>query len=323
MHPTQQANATRHTPPTQQATSTQQVNLERIDRVAEDVLSLTLRGAHAPLAPWTPGSHIDIALPNWLTRQYSLCGDPADRDRYRVAVRHERLSRGGSEYVHRFLRPGRTLEVSLPRNHFPLLPAPEYLFVAGGIGITPLLPMLRAAVDAGAAASLLYAGRTAATMPFVGELRARHGDRVRVTATERDGRPDLASLAASVGPEALVYCCGPAAMVTEAEAVFPAGRLHVERFRPTARTFPPATAFDVVCARSGRTLHVPPEQSLLDALAHAGRPVASGCREGVCGSCDVTVLDGEPEHRDDIGAPDGHMYACVSRSRTPRLVIDL
>ncbi|GAA5084698.1 ferredoxin-NADP reductase [Thermocatellispora tengchongensis] len=297
--------------------------LDRVDRVADGVVSLVLRGAAGELEPWEPGAHIDLALPNWLTRQYSLCGDPADRERYRIAVRHDPLSRGGSEYVHLFLRQGRPLEVSEPRNNFPLLPAPEYLFLAGGIGITPILPMLRAATRAGAAARLVYAGRSAATMPFTDELRSSYGDRVTVLAEDEHGRPDLAALAAGLSPRALVYCCGPAPMLAAAEAAFPAGRLHIERFRPTPRTFPPNTAFEVVCARSGRTVPVSPEESMLDALTYAGLPVASGCREGVCGSCELTVLDGEPEHRDDIGAPAGRMYACVSRARSPRLVVDL
>lgn len=112
-------------------------------------------------------------------------------------------------------------------------------------------------------------------------------------------------------------------MLAAAEAAFPAGRLHVERFRPTARTFPPSTAFEVVCAQSGQTVHVSPEESMPDALTYAGHPVPSGCREGVCGSCELTVIDGEPEHRDDIGAPAGRMYACVSRARSPCLIVDL
>ncbi|NJP88508.1 oxidoreductase [Nonomuraea sp. FMUSA5-5] len=297
--------------------------LDRIDRPAEDVVALILRGAHGPLAPWEPGAHVDLALPNWLTRQYSLCGDPRDRERYRIAVRHERLSRGGSDYIHRYLRPGRTLEVSLPRNTFPLVPAPSYLFLAGGIGITAILPMLRAAADAGASCSLVYAGHTYASMPFAGELRAAYGDRVTVVATGHDGRPDLAALAAGLDPETVVYCCGPTSLLDACEAVFPAERLHVERFRPRPRTFGPDTAFDVVCARSGRTVPVPAGESLLNALTHAGLPVPAGCREGVCGSCEVTVLEGEPEHRDDVGAAPGRMYACVSRSRSARLVLDL
>ncbi|RZQ65959.1 PDR/VanB family oxidoreductase [Amycolatopsis suaedae] len=301
----------------------QQTVIDRIEPVAEDVVALALRAVNGPLAPWQPGAHIDLALPNWLTRQYSLCGDPAERDCYRVAVRHDRLSRGGSEYVHRFLRPGRPLPVSVPRNHFPLEPAPEYLFVAGGIGITPIRPMLRQAIESGAAATLAYVGRSRASMPFAGELQAAYGDRVRIFATEDNGRPDFTTLAAGLGPGALVYCCGPAPMLAAAEAAFPAGRLHAERFRPVAREFAPDTAFAAVCARSGRTVEVPAGTSLLDALNHAGLPVDSGCREGVCGSCEITVLDGEPEHRDDIGAPGGRMYACVSRSLSPRLILDL
>ncbi|MFJ1649140.1 PDR/VanB family oxidoreductase [Streptomyces sp. NPDC088258] len=302
---------------------TQRTVVDRIDRVAEDVVSLVLRGAAGPLAAWAPGAHIDLALPNWLTRQYSLCGDPADRESYRVAVRHERLSRGGSEYVHRFLRPGRPLDVSLPRNHFPLEPAPAYLFLAGGIGITPVLPMLRAAVAADVPASLVYLGQSVATMPFVDELRSSYGERVRIVATGRQGRPDLAALAAALPPGALVYCCGPAPMLDAVSAAFPADRLRTERFQPMARTFAPNTEFEVVCARSGGTVPVPPDETLLDALNNAGHPLPSGCREGVCGSCELTVLDGGIEHRDDIGAPAGRMYACVSRALSRRLVVDL
>jgi len=302
---------------------TQQTTIDHIEQIAEDVVSLVLRGTTGPLAPWEPGAHIDVALPNWLTRQYSLCGDPADRDAYRVAVRHDPLSRGGSEYVHRFLRRGRTLDVSLPRNHFPLVPAPEYLFLAGGIGITPILPMLRAAAASGVPASLVYVGQSPATMPFADELRTLHGDAVRIVATRHHGRPDLTALRSALHPDALVYCCGPAPMLAAAEATFPAERLHVERFQPVTRTFAPNTPFEAVCARSGRTVQVPPDESLLDALTHAGYPVPSGCREGVCGSCEVTLLDGEPEHRDDIGAPAGRMYACVSRAQSPQLIVDL
>ncbi|MFD5245873.1 PDR/VanB family oxidoreductase [Amycolatopsis sp. NPDC058340] len=295
---------------------TQKTVLDRVEPVAEGVVSLVLRGAEGPLAPWEPGAHVDLSLPNWLTRQYSLCGDPADRGSYRVAVRWDRLSRGGSEYVHLFLRAGRTLDVSLPRNNFPLLPAPEYLFVAGGIGITPILPMLAAA---GPSARLVYVGRSEATMPFAAGLKAAYGDRVSLHAGER---PDFAALAAGLGPDTLVYCCGPASMLDAAEAAFPAHRLHLERFRPVAREFAPAVPFEVNCVRSGRTVPVAAEESLLDALNHAGFRIPSGCREGVCGSCEIRVAGGEPEHRDDIGAAAGRMYCCVSRASS-RLDLDL
>jgi ferredoxin-NADP reductase len=293
--------------------------LERVEPVAEGAVSLVLRGRERPLAAWEPGAHVDLELPNWLNRQYSLCGDPADRDRYRVTVRHDRLSRGGSEYIHLYLRAGRTLAVSLPRNHFPLVPAPEYLFLAGGIGITPIVPMLAAAVEAGASATLVYVGRSATTMPFADELRSRYGDRVQI----RHRRPDLAALAATLGPQALVYCCGPASMIDSAEVAFAPHQLHVERFRPVSRTFAPDEPFEVRCARSGRTVQVGADESMLDALNHAGHRIPSGCREGVCGSCEIPVLDGEPEHRDDIGAPPGRMYCCVSRALTSPLVVDL
>lgn len=300
----------------------QQTVIGRIEEIAQDVVSVDLRGADGALARWQPGAHIDLALPNWLTRQYSLCGDPADRGRYQVAVRHERLSRGGSEYVHRYLRQGRPLLVSLPRNHFPLESAPEYLFLAGGIGITPIRPMLRSAVATGAAVRLIYAGRSRASMPFADELLATYGKRGRVMVTREDGRPDFAALAAGTSARALVYCCGPAPMLAAVEAAFPAQMLRTERFRPSAREFGPGTAFEAVCVRSGRTIEVPPGKPLLDALNHAGLPVPSGCRQGVCGSCEVSVLGGELEHRDDIGAPEGRMYPCVSRARSV-LMLDL
>ncbi|WP_320782152.1 PDR/VanB family oxidoreductase [Streptomyces sp. CRN 30] len=303
--------------------ATRTVLVDRIEPVTDDVVSLTLRGTPGPLPPWEPGAHIDVRLPNWLTRQYSLCGDPADLDTYRIAVRHDRLSRGGSEYVHRFLRPGRLLEISEPRNHFPLLPAPRYLFLAAGIGITPVLPMLRAVTDAGLPAELLYVGPSVSAMPFADTLRAAYGERVRLVATRERGRPSLRALAAELPDDTLVYACGPAPLLAAAEEAFPAGRLHAERFRPLRRAFGPDTAFEVECARSGSTVEVPAGESMLDALAHAGRTVAAGCREGVCGSCGITVLDGEPDHRDDIGAPEGRVYPCVSRARSARLVVDL
>ncbi|MGV9678691.1 PDR/VanB family oxidoreductase [Nocardia sp. NPDC003482] len=300
--------------------ATQRAVLDRIEPIAEDVVALTFRG---DLAPWQPGAHIDLTLPNWLTRQYSLCGDPADPAPYRIAVRYDRLSRGGSEYIHRHLRAGRELDISLPRNNFPLVRAREYLFLAGGIGITAILPMLTRARAAGAGVRLVYTGRSESTMPFLDEIRAVCPDPATIVTTSRHPRPDLHALAADLPPDAAVYCCGPASMLAAAEAAFGPGRAHIEHFRPRRKTFAPNTSFTAECARSGRTIEVPPDESLLDALNHAGNSVPAGCREGVCGSCVVRVLDGEPEHRDDIGAAPGEIFTCVSRSRSPRLVLDL
>jgi ferredoxin-NADP reductase len=295
-----------------------QATLDRVDPVAENVVALTLRGT---LAPWEPGAHIDLSLPNWLNRQYSLCGDPADLAEYRVAVRYDRLSRGGSEYVHRYLKPARTLEISLPRNNFPLVEAPSYLFLAGGIGITAILPMVRHALARGADTRIIYTGHARASMPFTDEITALCGDAATIIDTAKQPRPDLTGLTTT--PDTVVYCCGPASMLEAAEAAFDPDVLHIEHFRPTRRTFRPNTAFTAHCARSGQSVQVPADRSLLDALTHAGRPVASGCREGVCGSCVVRVLAGEPEHRADIGAVPGEMYPCVSRSCSPELTLDL
>jgi ferredoxin-NADP reductase len=299
--------------------------IEHIDHTVDGVAVLLLRGADGPLAPWDAGAHIDVELPNWLTRQYSLCGDLDDREHYRIAVRHDPLSRGGSEYLNLFIRSGQRLTVSLPRNHFKLENAPSYLFVAGGIGITPILPMMQAAVAARVPATLLYLGKAHEAMPFAAELQDRYstGEQVILCETNGHERPDFAAIADTLSPHTLIYCCGPESMVVDVERAFRAERTRIERFQPVAKAFGPRTSFRVRCARSRRSVDVDADTSLLDALLDAGYPVGAGCREGVCGSCEVGVIDGQPDHRDDIGAPAGRMYTCVSRSLTPQLVLDL
>ena len=299
--------------------------IEHIDHIADRVVSLTLKGVAGPLAPWDAGAHVDVELPNWLTRQYSLCGDLDDHEHYRIAVRHESLSRGGSEYVNLFLQQGQHLDVSLPRNHFGLDPAPSYLFLAGGIGVTPMLSMMQAATTAGVTATLLYVGKNRAAMPFVTDLVDRYGEgeQVIIVETDHDRRPDFVAIADVLDSHTSVYCCGPESMVVDVEHAFPEGMAHVERFQPATRTFAPNADFQVLCAHSQKAVDVAAGTSMLDALLHAGYPLSAGCREGVCGSCEVGVLAGQPDHRDDIGAPEGRMYACVSRSLSPRLVLDL
>lgn len=299
--------------------------IERIDHTVDGVASLTLRGGDGPVAPWDAGAHIDVELPNWLTRQYSLCGDLDDREHYRIAVRHDPLGRGGSEYINLFLRKGQRLTVSLPRNHFRLEKAPSYLFIAGGIGITPMLPMMQAATANSADATLLYVGKTQALMPFASELRDRYGtgEQVILFETNHHQRPDFAAIADILDSDTMVYCCGPESMLADVERAFPAEKTRTERFQPATKAFGPNTSFHVLCRQSQQTIDVDADTSLLDALLHAGYPVGAGCREGVCGSCEVDVVDGQPDHRDDIGAPEGRMYACVSRSLTPQLVLDL
>lgn len=305
----------------------QHVVVGEIRPEATGVVSLALRSATgAPLAPWVPGAHIDVELPNWLRRQYSLCGDPAEREHYRIAVRREPRSRGGSEYIHDFLRPRQELTISLPRNNFPLVDADEYLFVAGGIGITPILPMVRHTQAAGAGWRLLYAGRRLDSMPFLAELLG-HPDRVEIVPEDQHGIPDLAGAVARTTPDTPVYGCGPQPMLDALRAAVglaDAGRLHTELFRAPRRAFRPNTGFVVRCARSRLELPVRPEDSLLDVLTRAGLRVGVGCREGVCGSCEIPVVEGSPEHRDELGPPDDRrMYPCVSRSWSDRLTVDL
>ncbi|MFI2374779.1 PDR/VanB family oxidoreductase [Streptomyces sp. NPDC018964] len=302
--------------------------VERREPAAEGVLVLTLRHpSGAELPGWEPGAHIDLLLGPELERQYSLCGDPADRDRWRIAVLREKDGRGGSAYVHERVRPGDRVRARGPRNHFRLEPAGRYRFVAGGIGITPVLPMLAAAEAAGVDWTLLYGGRTRASMAFTGEL-ARYGERVTLVPEDEAGLLDLAPVLDGLPEDALVYCCGPGPLLDAVEERCPAGALRVERFRPRERDTGVDRAFEVVLARSGRTLTVAPDVSVLDAVRGAGVEVLHSCTEGTCGTCETEVLEGEPDHRDSVlteaeRAAGETMLICVSRCRGRRLVLDL
>ncbi|MGW7263940.1 PDR/VanB family oxidoreductase [Streptomyces sp. NPDC054842] len=301
----------------------------RRESAADGVLALTLRRADGGELPaWQPGAHIDVVLGPGLERQYSLCGDPADRHGWRIAVLREQDGRGGSDHVHTRLGEGDRVRVRGPRNHFALEPAPRYRFVAGGIGITPILPMLAAAGTAGAEWTLLYGGRTRASMAFTGEL-ARYGDRVRIAPQDESGLLDLTAELAGPPDGTLVYCCGPGPLLDAVEELCPAARLRVERFRPKVPEEAGADgAFEVVLERSGRTLTVPAGVSVLDTVLAAGVEVLHSCIEGTCGTCETDVLEGVPDHRDSVlteeeRAAGETMLVCVSRCRGKRLVLDL
>ena len=300
---------------------------------SEGVLSIALVHPDGkPLPDWAPGAHVDLTLRGSLVRQYSLCGDPADNSRYRVAVLRDQAALGGSEFVHEGLRPGHRLTVAGPRNNFTFLRARRYVFIAGGIGITPILAMVRAAEDEGADWVLWYGGRRRESMAFLEELAA-YGDRVRVVPEDEEGRLDLAAALPEPEQDTLVYCCGPEpllAAVEEQTAGWPDGILQLERFK--AKVHEPAEGGDqpleLVCATSGTTVEVPADVSLLDALETAGVAVPSSCRDGICGSCETRVLEGTPDHRDSVlsateQASGKTMMVCVSRACTPRLVLDL
>ncbi|MFF5429752.1 PDR/VanB family oxidoreductase [Streptomyces griseofuscus] len=293
------------------------------ETIADGVVRLRLEGAELPR--WTPGAHLDLVLPSGLVRQYSLCGDPADTSAYTVATRLVEDGRGGSREVHEQLAEGMELEVRGPRNRFPLAEAQSYVFVVGGIGITPVLPMLRALPE-DAAWRLLYCGRARASMPFLDEVRELAGDRLTLVAEDEDGRPDLDALFAAVAPGTAVYCCGPEGLMEAVAARVPEGAaLHLERFAPRASA-DGNTAFEVELRRSGRTVSVPADSTVLAAVRRELPGTVYSCEQGFCGTCQQRVLEGEVEHRDELltdAERHDSMLICVSRARGERLVLDL
>jgi ferredoxin-NADP reductase len=303
-----------------------------VKHVAQDVVAITLRDAGgATLPAWTPGAHVDLLLTPELIRQYSLCSSPSDSHTIRIGVLREHDGRGGSAFIHDRLTAGATVRVRGPRNHFPLAGSPAYLFIAGGIGITPLLPMLAEADAAGADWELWYCGRSRATMGFTGEL-ARYRDRVHLVPTDEQGRLDLGRVLGSPREGTLVYCCGPERLLADAEqrcAAWPPGALHLERFAARPAQAPPGgQAFKLVLARTGITLTVPAGRSVFDVVQDAGVSVLGSCHEGICGTCEQVVLEGEVDHRDSVlsaeeQAASETMMICVSRCHSARLTLDL
>lgn len=296
---------------------------------ADNVLSLRLDSTDgAPLPSWEPGAHIELVLPSGRRRQYSLCGDPNDTRSYRIAVLQVPAGRGGSVEVHASARVGQLMTVQGPRNHFPLVASPAYLFIAGGIGITAVLAMAARVAAAGGEWNLVYTGRGRASMAFLDEVRALDPDRVDVVPTDERGRPDLDAIIGAATPGTAVYCCGPDRLlhaVRERIAARPDLSLHSERFTGGAASG--GAALRVELRRTGRVIDVPADRTVLQAVREVLPTVAYGCEQGVCGGCRTTVLDGEPDHRDELlssaDRAGGAMLICVSRARSERLTLDL
>ncbi|ROO61903.1 cytochrome P450 [Micromonospora sp. Llam0] len=312
--------------------------VEAVTTVAEQVLEVRLTAADgAPLPTWAPGAHLEVRLPSGRVRQYSLCGDPDESGRYRIGVLRETAGRGGSVELHTVAATGATLTVRGPRNHFPLVDADEYLFLAGGIGITPILAMVREAVRRGTPFRVVYGGRSRASMAFTDELVALAGDRATLLPQDEAGLPDLATLIGGTGDGAAIYCCGPGAMINAVERTCGdagrTGQLHVERFAAgddLEVAFDPAanTEFDVHLARTGVTLRVPKDKRMIEVLREAVPGLTYDCEKGYCGSCETRVLAGTPEHRDSLLTADERaagrsMMICVGRCSSDRLVLDL
>lgn len=297
------------------------------------------------LAPATPntllpafdaGAHVDLHLGNGLIRSYSLLNAPGERHRWCFAVNRDAASRGGSRFMHESMRPGQIVTVGLPRNNFPLVvDAAHSVFIAGGIGITPVLGMIRRLTALGRRWRLHYAARTretAAFVPVLSALAEQAGAELDIRYDREPGAQplDLGTIVATLPEDAHVYCCGPLGMLAAFEAAtaaLPRERVHVEYF---AAKDAPATGggFEVKLARSGRSVAVAAGQSILDALIAIGIEPPNSCREGVCGTCETRVLCGTPDHRDLVlseaeKAAGDRMMICCSGAKTPSLELDL
>src|SRR3954453_13810827 len=302
--------------------------------VTADIVVLELRAAdEGPLPEWEPGAHADFLIPGGVTRQYSLCGDPADRMTWRIAVLREENGRGGSRYIHEEIREGGRVLARSPRNHFPLRPAASYHFVAGGIGITPLLPMMAQATRDGVDWQLTYGGRSKQSMGFADELGQAYPGKVTYHPQDVCDLIDLDGLLARLSSGTDIYACGPGPLLdalAQRTAACPE-RLHVERFAPVEPANPSQNrAFDIELASSGRVLAVSPQESILDVLLDNDVYVDSSCEEGTCGSCETRVLTGDVEHRDAVlSAAEREkgesLRVCVPRAPAtcPRLVLEL
>lgn len=317
------------------------LQVEGLREVARDTILLRLRSPHGSALPkWTPGAHIDIECgDSSLARQYSLCSDPDERGAWEVAVLKDPASRGGSAWLHANAKPGATLRVRGPRNHFRMDEGHDgrYVFVAGGIGITPVMTMAARARALGRDYEFHYCCRTKEWMAFADELRALHGDRLRLHLSDEGSRLDLVALARELmGESVQVYACGPERMLDALQAAvqaagLPETALHVEHFSNDRPKLDPSreVPFEVELRNSGLTITVPNDRSLLETLRARNVDVQSDCEEGLCGLCQVEVVSGEVDHRDSILSPterreNTRMMACCSRAREGgKLVLDL
>jgi vanillate O-demethylase ferredoxin subunit len=317
---------------------TRQVRVKGMRYEAEGICSVELvpLTPEAPLAPFTAGAHIDLHLPGGPVRSYSLLNRQGDASRYVIGVHQHPASRGGSRYVHAAMRPGDVLAIAGPRNHFALKEDAEHsVFIAGGIGITPLLSMMRRLSELRRPWELHYAVRTRRQAGFLDEVRELSAAADAKATIAFDGEPggvmlDLARIVAQAPQGAHFYCCGPTGMLGAFEAAtasLPPERIHTEYFTPREQA-DTSGGFEVRCARSAKTIAVRPGQTVLAALLDEGVQVPYACEEGICGTCEVKVLEGDPEHRDSVLTQQEKgagrtMMVCCSGSKSGLLVLDL
>ncbi|MGW3286927.1 PDR/VanB family oxidoreductase [Streptomyces sp. NPDC001002] len=321
---------------TSASATTHRLLVQQARWIAQDVLELRLvRPDGGPLPSWEPGAHVNLTLPSGLRRPYSLCGAADDRSTWTIAVHREPDGRGGSREIHETALVGRELAVDRPVNRFPLVPAAGYLFLAGGIGVTPLLPMVRELAAGALPWRLVLGARDRSRLAYSDELVALGGPRVLLVPQDEAGLPDLAAEIAAAPPDHVVYACGPPPMLdavtTLCRTALPERPVHVERFAAPVdepELAGPDGDFDVVLRRSGLRLTVPAHRSVLDVVRERMPDVPYSCEEGYCGSCETAVSAGTPDHRDTVLEPSERatattMMICVSRSASPVLELDL
>jgi len=305
----------------------------RKQEVAQGIYLFELRHPEgAPLPAFTAGSHLTVQVPSGVRRNYSLCGDPADTGTWQIAVKRDGRGRGGSISMADEVQAGQMLSVSAPRNNFELAAqASDFIFIAGGIGITPILSMMRQLKRTGAAGfKLFYCTRDAAGTAFINELQAEFPGQVQIHHDNGDINEALDLWPVFEKPGAAhVYCCGPKGLmdsVADMSGHWPSGAVHFESFGVDATVYAENTPFSVRLAKSEKTVQVSAEQTLLQALRGSGLRVASSCESGTCGSCKTGLLAGVAEHRDMVLSEEekaDHIMVCVSRAKSPELVLDL
>ena len=319
------------------ADNLRKVRVKRISHEAECINSYELvHPERGDLAPFTAGSHIDLHLQNGMIRSYSLVNDPSETHRYLIAVNEDASGRGGSSFVHDTVKAGDVVTISTPRNNFALHEEAEFsVLIAGGIGITPIMSMIRRLEALARPWKLFYVARTRRAAAFLDDLNTIrpdvHGNFHLDFDDERAGQTfDLATIVANAPAHAHLYCCGPLPMLEafeKATASRPAGQVHVEYFQ--ARQAPAIDGgFEVRLARSNRTIAVEPGKTILDAVLDAGVMANYSCAEGVCGTCETRVIEGMPDHRDLFLSPEDKatnktIMICCSGSRSGTLVLDL
>jgi ferredoxin-NADP reductase len=291
--------------------------------ITRDVLLITLTHPRRRILPaWSAGAHVDVKLPDGKTRQYSLCGDPSDLAAYRIAVKHETAGRGGSKWMHENVRIDAEIHISTPWNNLPLVIAPRYVLLGGGIGITPLVSMAYTLSAEGKDFELHYCARSSEAAPLLAELRAICGDRLQCWFSSAGQRYDVASLG-SPQDGTMVYACGPQRLLDAVQSTLELGgwreeQLRMEVFRPIDDGAIKPEPFYARIASTGEALYIPADQSLLEILRGHGVVLASSCELGVCGSCECGYIEGAVIHRDKVlpaAKRQDRIIPCVSRAR--------